>query len=542
MTHTEAEALLTAYLAKIYGYAYQKSFSYDEAEELASAIAEQLWRTLLSAGDVQNPDGYVYRICANVYAKHVAARRRHTALSLDDMPHDIPDEEADPVAAEEAARERRVLRREIAFLSQIRREIVYAYYYENKSVSRIAQDMVMPAGTVKWHLNKARSELSEGFQMERKTGKLGIHPITAASIGHSGTPGSLGGPEYYLEDKLSLNIVYSVYHTPRTREEIAEELGITPVFIDDKITTLAENGFLVPTTGGKYTTYVSFTPETFSGEAEDIRARKWYELAGLLVRDYVPAIRAALASEDALYLPTGNRELFEAAMIFWGIAQKCSMDTGRDLSRYHIRTKDGGEYIARVNLPAVPDDPAYTPVYTRENFWVCGAMNRWSERYPVSSVSFDTKYTTRTGAYGNNRVEDYEYLYESITGQITDTPANRDKFARLRSRGYLDENNRPQIMIARGTPEEWYEKIPAPDPVLLRRFTDDALAYAVSAAADYPPQMRDLIVAQEANSFFGCIPALLVTDLLYKNGTFREMTDAERITAQLVMFSDVLPT
>ena len=343
MTHTEAEALLTAYLAKIYGYAYQKSFSYDEAEELASAIAEQLWRTLLSAGDVQNPDGYVYRICANVYAKHVAARRRHTALSLDDMPHDIPDEEADPFAAEEAARERRVLRREIAFLSQIRREIVYAYYYENKSVSRIAQDMVMPAGTVKWHLNKARSELSVGFQMECKTGKLGIHPITAASIGHSGTPGSLGGPEYYLEDKLSLNIVYSVYHTPRTREEIAEELGITPVFIDDKITTLAENGFLVPTTGGKYTTYVSFTPETFSGEAEDIRARKWYELAGLLVRDYVPAIRAALASEDALYLPTGNRELFEAAMIFWGIAQKCSMDTGRDLSRYHIRTKDGGE-------------------------------------------------------------------------------------------------------------------------------------------------------------------------------------------------------
>lgn len=64
--------------------------------------------------------------------------------------------------------------------------------------------------------------------MERKIGKLGLAPITATGFGHSGNPGNNGAPEFYLKDKLNLNIVYSVYHTPRTKEEIAEELGLTP--------------------------------------------------------------------------------------------------------------------------------------------------------------------------------------------------------------------------------------------------------------------------------------------------------------------------
>lgn len=90
--------------------------------------------------------------------------------------------------------------------------------------------------------------------MERKIGKLGMKPIKATSIGHSGDPGPNGGPEYYLNDSLNLNIVYSVYYTPRTKNEIAEELGVAPVFIEDKIELLESNGFLVRKAGNKFTT------------------------------------------------------------------------------------------------------------------------------------------------------------------------------------------------------------------------------------------------------------------------------------------------
>lgn len=62
--------------------------------------------------------------------------------------------------------------------------------------------------------------------MERKIGKLGLAPITATGFGHSGNPGNNGAPEFYLKDKLNLNIVYSVYHTPRTKEEMLKNLAL----------------------------------------------------------------------------------------------------------------------------------------------------------------------------------------------------------------------------------------------------------------------------------------------------------------------------
>ena len=61
--------------------------------------------------------------------------------------------------------------------------------------------------------------------MERKIGMLGIKPMEAKSFGHSGRPGKSGATEHFLHNKLNLNIVYSVYHQPKTMAEIAEELG-----------------------------------------------------------------------------------------------------------------------------------------------------------------------------------------------------------------------------------------------------------------------------------------------------------------------------
>ena len=80
--------------------------------------------------------------------------------------------------------------------------------------------------------------------MERKIGRLGLNPITALGFGHSGNPGSNDGPEFYLGDKLNLNIVYSVYHSPKNIEEIAAELGVTPFILQTKYNFLRKTAFL----------------------------------------------------------------------------------------------------------------------------------------------------------------------------------------------------------------------------------------------------------------------------------------------------------
>ena len=161
--------------------------------------------------------------------------------------------------------------------------------------------------------------------MERKIGKLGLAPITATGFGHSGNPGNNGAPEFYLKDKLNLNIVYSVYHTPRTKEEIAEELGLTPVYLEDKINFLEGNGFIVKTTGNRYTTYVMFEPEKYSLELRENKLKAELQIAEELAKEYAPLVINAIEDVKDVYIPNGNRELLYAAAIFYGVMHNCCL-------------------------------------------------------------------------------------------------------------------------------------------------------------------------------------------------------------------------
>ncbi len=495
-----------------------------------------MYPSLLKADEIYNLDGYIWRISEHVYSKYVSSKKKQQGVSINEM--EIPFEDAYSLESED---ELLRLRREIAFLTKTRREIVFSYYYENKTVSVISKETKIPVGTVKWHLNKARNKLKERFIMERKIGKLGLKPISATNFGHSGNPGTDGGPEHYLKDSLNLNIVYSVYHNPRTKDEIAEELGVTPVYIDEKLELLENNGFLVRQAGGKFTTYVRFEPETYSLEQQESKLRKQLEIAELLAKDYVPTVRAAIADVKDVYIPSGNRELLEAAAILYGVANNCTLPIKKDLSRYYIKTTSGGDFIAFIEIPQVQSDKDFTPTLNLPSYYACGNMTRNSEKYPVYSWSIDTRYCTREGHWQNNLTSDYEYLYEFMTGSILDNNANSDKFKRLRERKYIADDNKINIMVIKGDSREFFSKIPPLDDEFKKKFASFALETAEVLAQNYPPQMRDLVISWHAGGFVSNTVAVMVKDILYSNGTFKKLANNEKVTSDLLMFCDVLP-
>ena len=53
--------------------------------------------------------------------------------------------------------------------------------------------------------------------------------------------------------------------------------------------------------------------------------------------------------------------------------------------------------------------------------------------------------------------------------------------------------------------------------------------------------MQDLIIHDNVKHFIGNDVAIMVKDILYKNGTFKPLTENEKVTTDLVMFSDKLP-
>ncbi|MBQ7847026.1 MAG: hypothetical protein IJ344_01945 [Clostridia bacterium] len=252
-------------------------------------------------------------------------------------------------------------------------------------------------------------------------------------------------------------------------------------------------------------------------------------------------VRAAVAEVKDVYIPSGNRELFEGAAIFFAITEKCGLSSKRDLSKYFIKDTAGGDYIAYVGLERACVDPEYKSTFPKKNYGACGLMTRKSMKYNVSSMSTDTRLDSREGYWVNNQNTDYEYLYEVLSGTIKEDAVNGEKFKRLRERGYLTDENKVETMVFKGTMKEFCDLLPAPDEQLKERFAAFALEQAMLEAKHYPPQMQDLVVENKVGNFIGSAVAIMVMDLLYEEGIFKPLTEEEKISANLLVFSDILP-
>jgi RNA polymerase sigma factor (sigma-70 family) len=540
MIKEKADKLIIEYSPKIYGFAVKKAFSLEESEELAAEMVKEVYLSLLEANEVFNVEGYVWRICEHTYAKYVNSTKKHQGISLDGM--EIP--YYDNYNLGEKDEDLKKLRQEIGFLSEKRRQIIYSFYYEGKSIQKIASEENLSEGTVKWHLNKARNDLKENFSMERKVGSLGISPIEAICFDHNGQPGSKCGPEVYFDDKINLNIVYSVYDSPKTKEGIAEEMGMTPVYLEDRIAFLAKNGFLVETSGKRYTTYVKFTPRERSLEQEEEILKSKIKVADSILKSYVSKVKEAIKKITDIYIPSGNPELFEATAIFYAIVNKFDLPIVKNVSPYLIRTLDGGEYYVTVNLKSEIIDPDFKPILeeSTRDYSACGSMMRNSWKYPtVKAWSYDSRFSTRKGRWQNNLNTDYDAIYEVICGDIEDNKANEEKFKRLRERGFITDDGRLNVLVVKKSMEEFDALIPSPDKDQLDEFAKIAIEQAVMLAKNYPPQMQDFIVFEFVKWYVDNTVAMLVLDKLYDSGEYKPLTQSEKATANLIVFSDRLP-
>lgn len=540
MIKEKADELIIEYSPKIYGFAVKKAFSLEESEELAAEMVKEVYLSLLEAKEIFNMEGYVWRICEHTYAKYVNSTKKHKGISLDGM--EIP--YYDNYNLGEKEEDLKKLRHEIGFLSEKRRQIIYSFYYEGKSIQKIAVEENLSEGTVKWHLNKARNDLKENFSMERKVGSLGIAPIEAMSINHNGHPGSKGGPDVYLNDKINLNIVYSVYDSPKTKEGIAEEMGMTPVYLEDRIAVLEKNGFLVETSGKRYTTYVKFTPKERSLEQEEEILKCKIKVADSLLKNYVPKVKEEIKKITDVYIPDGNPELFEATCIFYAITNKCNLSIERNVSPYLVKTFDGGEYYVTVNLKPEIIDHDFKPTIeeSTRDYNACGSMTRNAWKYPaVKSWSNDSRFSSRKGMWQNNLNTDYDAIYEVICGDIEDNKANEEKFKRLRERGFITDDGRLNVMVVKKSMEEFDSLIPSPTKDQLDEFAKIAIEQAVMLAKNYPPQMQDFIVFEFVKWYVDNTIAMIVLDKLYDSGEYKPLTESEKATANLLVFSDRLP-
>ncbi|MGN1345886.1 MAG: RNA polymerase sigma factor, partial [Eubacteriales bacterium] len=135
------------------------------------------------------------------------------------------------------------LRREVMYLSGVRRDIILLHYYDRKNAPEIGKRLGLAPSTVRWHLSRIRSDLKERITMTDE-----IYRPQKLSIGHYGNWHS----DVYraLEsDILMQNICLICRRQALSIEDISRTLGVAAVYLEDKISRLLSMDYMVEQNG-----------------------------------------------------------------------------------------------------------------------------------------------------------------------------------------------------------------------------------------------------------------------------------------------------
>ena len=249
--------ILEAYIDKVYGYAINHTFSYDEADELSQEILFTAVKQLPKLKDESKLEPWLWRIAANVtksFRRYMGKQR--AMYSYNSIQEPIYEDEY----FNDSEKIYDSLRTKIAMMSALYRDIIVLHYYDGLSVEQISERLNVPKGTVTWRLYEARKKLKREFNEMNETAlypkklKIGIY-------GNGDYDGKrIPFPDAFINDALSQNILYYCYEASLGIEDISKLCGVPAYFIEERIDNLLKREAVIEAVKGKYqTNFIIFT-------------------------------------------------------------------------------------------------------------------------------------------------------------------------------------------------------------------------------------------------------------------------------------------
>lgn len=153
------------YIEKLFYFCLKKTGSHIEAEDLTQDIALQII-TALNKGTIPTSfSAWVWQIARNRYSvwaneKH---KRNESVTGSDIGDYEIEDESENTLDEMIHTEQLALLRRELAFIRSDYRNIVAAYYIENRSIRDIASSLSLSENTVKQRLIRAKTNFERRY-------------------------------------------------------------------------------------------------------------------------------------------------------------------------------------------------------------------------------------------------------------------------------------------------------------------------------------------------------------------------------------------
>ncbi|MGN0505636.1 MAG: sigma-70 family RNA polymerase sigma factor [Lachnospiraceae bacterium] len=445
MNRQDVEKTITEYLKPIFGFAVKRCKSIHDAEDLSQEIVTRAFRALLAKDDIEDVGKFIWTVAHNTLSNYYRDTAKSMfGVSIDEVAELIADpfSEMDNEDNTEAIHR---LQTEIAYLSKLQRRIVIAYYFENRKQAEIAGELGIPLGTVKWHLFEAKKELKRGMDTMRKASELKFNPIKFSSYGMNGSVGTKSMEEFF-RGALAQNICYCVRNSAKTVAEIADDLGVSPVYVETEAEYLEEYGFLL-LQKDKY--IANFLIEEPTKELLMMQNEMYQRAAGLFANDLFDELTASgLLNDPGIVChqtdaPLSFTETAHADdnFILWALIPyiaACSgekrMDTDIPFEEVATMRPDGGHNIFHASVTShdfvLPDD------YVHMKNW-CGPILNGNGRQILWQV--DSEWSDRENAFERHALEEHNKVLTLYHLEKENTLSKLD-YAWLSERGYVKVN------------------------------------------------------------------------------------------------------
>lgn len=346
-------AVLEAYAERIYAYAVKRTYTGEEAEELSQEILFTLVKELPKLREESRFEPWLWGVAGNVSKSFRRRMGRRRATYAYDVPEDMV---FDRDAQEEAVRNEELygcLRKKIAMLSAMYRNIIILYYYDDLSVKEISCRLGIPEGTVTWRLAEARKKLREEWE---DMDECALKPIKMhiSIYGEGNFDGvNIPFPDEYVKDALSQNILYYCSEKARNVEELAKLCGVPAYYVEERAAHLVKHEALTEQAKGRYRTEFLVWTDRFGRYCQE-NAEKCL----MLVMEGMTAALKQIAGQAAgLRIHRGERNADELFYLYGVMAFRHAEKRYCRLPYPPIKEKRNGfrwEYLGSVETGTYP--------------------------------------------------------------------------------------------------------------------------------------------------------------------------------------------
>ncbi len=345
------EQITSELIEATYLFCVKRISDTEAAKDLSQDILYEAIRVLSSGKEFVSFYSWYWRMARNKYADYIRGKQ-NSALPIEaagGMAADIPQPMESIIAAEDISQLNFILSR----LASIYREIIIRFYLKEQSVRQIAAELEISEGTVKRRLFDAKQNLKEGFDNMNNTGKSAYAPAEVNWFwGYDCKNASM----LMDSSKICPQVMVICKDSPKTVNEIADEMGVAPVYLEEILDKMTNEDLLVSPAKGKYLANCCIFPKEAYAKAQ-VYANKIFHDRGYAEKicNKLSELKGKITAFDFY----GNG--FDYDYLMWILCVIAGDATGamgmeRYLEKYKCKVSDEAERKFRLTMDYIPAD------------------------------------------------------------------------------------------------------------------------------------------------------------------------------------------